>query len=418
MRGSLPGPRTRADRSHRPSTAKTSSRTPRQRARVEEQGRPTRAARWARGALAVAWLLWVALCPSTAVAQTDPENCLMCHRYPTIGVELEDGTARSYYVNPDRYLHSPHGRVKCSNCHLGFDRIPHEDGPKVDCATKCHLVEPSTEGPFSHVNMIEGYEASVHGRTKPSGQPMEHADDLPTCLDCHTNRVIGVPDDVFGRSAELTNETLARCQGCHTGEGWAEVAFAHVTHRMRRPRQMREVIYLCTRCHEDGQRMERHGIESIETFKETYHWKLVKYNDPNAPDCISCHVPMGYSAHTIRPSADTISPLSSYNRVRTCANIGGVQTCHPNATEKFARGRVHAYGDKVAAVDRAERHAELPGDAVLLETSAHRVAKKDLFHYRVLKFLTLFYKVLIGLVVGGMVIHQGLDYLRASKDPH
>jgi len=371
--------------------------------------------------LIVATTLLLLVLPVAGNAQSeagsDRENCLLCHRYPTIGRFEEDGTKRTFYVNDQLYLQSVHGKLECSNCHVDVDKIPHTNARKVDCSTECHLREPSTGRPFSHANMVEKYDRSVHGRLAPDGSTKRYAEDLPTCLDCHDNRVLFIPSGLWGRNDALSNETLTRCRGCHTGEDWADREYMHVTHRLRRLLQPFEVVRMCGACHEDAEKMERHGVESVDTYKETYHWQQIKYNVRDAPDCISCHVPVGYSAHDIRPAEDPISPLHAENRVRTCANPGGVQTCHPNATDKFATGRVHAYGEKAKLAMRSEMFpaAREEGDSLLLERARGAYVEETLWRYEIIAFLKLAYKILIGVVIGAMSIHNLLDYLRTRR---
>jgi hypothetical protein len=372
-----------------------------------------------RVALATALLLILFPVPGRAQSDvaSDRENCLLCHRYPTMGRFEEDGTKRTYYLNDQMYLQSVHGKLDCTNCHVDVDRIPHTDADKVDCSTECHLREPSTGRPFSHANMVEKYDRSVHGSLTPDGETKEHAEDLPACLDCHDNRVLFVPSGLWGRNDALSNETLTRCRGCHTGEDWADREYIHVTHRLRRLLEPSEVVRMCGSCHEDAEKMERHGVESVDTYKETYHWQQIKYNVRDAPDCISCHVPVGYSAHDIRPAADPISPLHRENRVRTCANPGGVQTCHPNATDQFATGRVHAYGEKAEIAMRAEMFSAVDeeADPLLVERAKETYGEGGLWRYQVIALLKLAYKILIGVVIGIMTLHQLLDYNRARR---
>lgn len=224
-------------------------------------------------------------------------------------------------------------------------------------------------------------------------------------------------DGVWGKSQALINETLARCLGCHTKEQWAERFYSHFTHRMRKRRSQPEIVKLCTSCHEDQGKMARHGLESIGTYKDTFHWIQVEYGVENAPDCISCHVPVGYSAHDIRPRTDSVSAINMANRVKTCSNQGGVQICHPAATQQFATGRVHAYGMKaqiMTANNRADL-AEAQNISLVIERAEKDLSSKELFHYKILKLLKLFYKVLIAVVIGSMLMHQGLDYMASRK---
>jgi len=348
-------------------------------------------------------------------AVSDTENCLLCHRFPSIGRYDESGTKRVFYVNDKKYAGSIHGKLKCKNCHVGLDKIPHTDVNKVDCATKCHIKEPSTNQEFSHANMIQKFEASVHG-PGTAANPKPFPEDLPTCKYCHANHTYAPLEGMWGKSEALSNETLARCIGCHTKENWAQNFYAHFTHRMRRQRTQAEVIRLCISCHEDDVKMARHGLESIETYKDTFHWNLVRYGVKNAPDCISCHIPVGYSTHDIRPRNDPVSPLYILNRLKTCSNQGGMQACHPGATVEFASGRVHAYGTKaqMLAGNGAAGLAD-PAMAMVLKRAEVDTSEEEIFHYKVLQLIKLFYKILIGGTVLFMGFHQWMDFLANKR---
>ena len=221
---------------------------------------------------------------------------------------------------------------------------------------------------------------------------------------------------LWGKSEALSNETLARCIGCHTDKNWAQNFYLHFTHRMRRTRSQTEIVKLCTSCHEDSVKMARHGLESVTTFKDTFHWQLVKYDVKDAPDCISCHVPVGYTTHDIRPREDKMSSIHTLNRVNTCSNQGGIQSCHPAATAQFATGRVHAYGTK-AQIAAGWTFLEL-GDHEnfrLLERAKSDLSVEEVFHHKVLSYIQLFYKVFIPLVIGFMAYHQWMDWLKLIR---
>ena len=346
---------------------------------------------------------------------SDTENCLFCHRYPAMGRYDKTGTKRIFYINEEKFANSVHGKLRCKSCHVGLDRIPHTNIKKVDCSTKCHIEEPSTNREFSHANMVEKFQSSVHGEGTEE-KPKPSPEDLPTCKYCHNNRMYNPYMGMQGRSEALSHETLTRCLGCHTEQRWAERFYSHFTHRMRKRRTQEEIIVLCTSCHEDQEKMSRHGIETIETYKDTFHWVQVEYKVENAPDCVSCHIPVGYSTHDIRPRTDPVSPIHMKNRVKTCSNQGGLQVCHPGATERFASGRVHAYGLKAQMV--AGRKGSPLGEKsknLVMERAEQDMVKKDLFHYKILTLIKLFYKVLIAVVIGFMCVHQLLDYRRARQ---
>lgn len=349
-------------------------------------------------------------------AAPDEENCLICHRYPRIGRYDEAGHKKVYYINDQLFANSVHGKLRCKSCHVDLDKIPHEDVKKVDCSIKCHLKDPSSNREFSHSGMEEKYQDSVHGQGVSDNK--KFPEDRPTCTYCHSNRTYNPYTGFWGKSEALSRETLARCQGCHTDKAWTEKIYAHFTDRLRRLRGQNEIVQLCTSCHEDKQKMARHGLEAISTFKDTFHWTLVKYGVHNAPDCLTCHVPVGYTTHEIRPRDDTMSPTNKNNRIKTCSNQGGIQDCHPNATEKFAEGRVHAYGTKVQLM-ADEDESRVNGDeeeSLLLVRAREEISQSELFHYRVLSLISLIYKFFIGIVVGFMSVHQLLVHRRLKKN--
>lgn len=162
--------------------------------------------------------------------------------------------------------------------------------------------------------------------------------------------------------------------------------------------------------------MARHGLESVSTFKDTFHWSLVKYGVKNAPDCISCHIPVGYSTHDIRPRTDPMSSIHTLNRVNTCSNQGGLQSCHPGATAEFATGRVHAYGTKVhLAAGEEVPDFEDHENFRLLERAEADISEEEIFQHEILSLIQLFYKIFIPLVIGFMAYHQWLDWLKIMR---
>ncbi|NOX35069.1 MAG: hypothetical protein GXP56_15295 [Deltaproteobacteria bacterium] len=328
------------------------------------------------------------------------------------------GRRRIFYINEKKFANSVHGKLRCKGCHTGLNQIPHTDVKKVDCSTNCHLKEPSTNKDFSHINMVNKYKQSVHGKNA-RGETIPFPEDLPDCKYCHNNRMYTPLNGLGAASQALLNETVGRCEGCHTKKEWADNFYAHFALRMKKRRAQKEIVTLCTSCHGDKEKMARHGLESVGTYKDTYHWKLVKYSVESAPDCVTCHVTLGHSIHEIRAKSDSLSPVHINNRIQTCSRQGGVQSCHPGATNEFSTGRVHAYGIKAEIAstkfDKDELSPDVAASSLLLKRAKVEIPAKELFHYNILKLLKLFYKILIAGVIGFMGLHQFFDYLRARK---
>lgn len=335
------------------------------------------------------------ICFGSVFAQSDPfldrDNCLLCHRYPTLGKYELNGKKKSYYVNGQGFANSVHGEVRCTQCHRGLDKIPHGNIRKVDCSMNCHIENSFSGQEFSHKDVVHKYESSVHGKgNKDNLKPFP--EDLPTCTYCHNNR---------GYYSREINH------------GGAEDSASIFRHPSQQLRSQIDVVELCASCHEDQEKMARHGLETIQTYKDTFHWEALKYGTANAPDCISCHVPQGYSFHAIRSENELLSSVNIINRVKTCSNKGGVQTCHPGATAGFASGRVHEYGIKAQLLtEESDCDTE---ESLIVKQARNNVSKDEIFHYTVLSIIRLVYKILIGCTIGFMSFHQLLDYIRTRK---
>jgi len=93
------------------------------------------------------WIFLLLLLPQASWA-TDPEGCLLCHRYRGLG-RLDDtgDRVKLFYVDPfyyDRTLGS-HARLYCTDCHnrSEVEVLPHMNTSPVDCTQSCHLESAS-----------------------------------------------------------------------------------------------------------------------------------------------------------------------------------------------------------------------------------------------------------------------------------
>jgi hypothetical protein len=81
---------------------------------------------------------------TTHLMAADVENCDLCHKYSGLGRIDETGKKHLYYVNEKLFQQSVHGKIRCKECHSEIEKYPHTNAKKVDCATVCHLIDPST----------------------------------------------------------------------------------------------------------------------------------------------------------------------------------------------------------------------------------------------------------------------------------
>jgi hypothetical protein len=357
----------------------------------------------------------------------DVENCDLCHKYSGLGRIDESGKKHLFYVNDSLFQQSVHGKVRCKECHSEIEKYPHTNTKKVDCATVCHLIDPSTGENFSHATMIEKYELSVHGTKDAEGNLKEHAEDLAACIYCHENRIYQPVTGLAQKDQGVAQEILDRCLGCHNEEQWARTFYNHFTHRLHQRRTSRRMVELCVSCHEDTERMARHGLTVTGTFHDTFHWQGIKYGDPNAPNCITCHAPVGYFSHQIMPKNDARSAIHRDNLVRTCANLDGLQTCHPSATPSFAQGKIHpadfkigVFEFKMKGLDRLRKitRGEMkPFQEVRAQQPApEELTPLDYYQGLILQLIKYFYLMLIGGLISFMILHQVLDYFATRRE--
>lgn len=259
---------------------------------------------------------------------SDEENCLMCHRHRRMARIDETGKKHEYHVNQEAYVASIHGRVVCRGCHDSIKEIPHRDVKPVDCSNNCHLKPKYSSEAFSHKWAVKLFNESVHA-PKP-GEPEWAAKHKPDCKYCHYEPSYRKPEG-------LPLAAFERCKNCHEAE---EVVHAidHVTHRLRvkTSRTHEEITELCSKnCHEDKELMARFKIDqkhiaSVETYKESLHYRVNQFGFEKGATCIDCHAPSSF--HDIRKSTDNRSHLYKDVRYQVCRQ----ENCHPGATKRIA----------------------------------------------------------------------------------
>lgn len=289
--------------------------------------------------LAVGVLVLVLCLALSDVAQAvDAENCLMCHRFRGLAHVDKEGTYRLFHVDETLFSRGPHARVTCTGCHADIDKIPHADAKPVDCLRSCHIEEPTREIVFTHAGVHTVLQDSVHAVADANGVMRSHPEDFPECKDCHDIplfRPVSIGKTV---RAGVSEHAITRCTMCHEDENFARYFYSHVTTRLHKARDPREVVTMCAECHADPAFMERHGLpDVVSSYLETYHGKAVLFGSSRAPDCLDCHAGQK-SVHAMQAHTDARSSISLANRSATCNS----EDCHAQATPALASFDVHA----------------------------------------------------------------------------
>ena len=205
-------------------------------------------------------------------------DCLACHEKRGL-VGRHEGKQVSMTVDADELQHSRHAKVACAQCHTGVN-------PSL--ARPCATVAPRVDCSVCHAQVVDVYNASVHGQLAAKQSP-----DAPVCADCH---------------------------GTHGIRGHLETDS---------PTYAKHVPELCGQCHRSGHKaaLRYHGPQQqvVEHYEESIHGKgLLESGLVVTATCVDCH-----TTHGELPARD---PRASVNR----ANIAGTcARCHRGIYEQF-----------------------------------------------------------------------------------
>ena len=353
--------------------------------------------------------------PPAATPETD---CVLCHgdhgileasgpKSPFAGAKLAAACSACHAQAAEQYQRSSHGAAQaagraeapsCLTCHLrpvaaGGDRLALKREQSKLCLS-CHRDEGRVLASSSVSRaFIASYAGSVHGASLARGNAA-----AANCVDCHgSHETAGA---LAAGSRENQRNIPATCARCHAGEA-AEYALSahagalrkgfpdapvcttcHGEHAILRAADPNAAVsarnvsqMVCGTCHASVRLSERYGLASdrFQTFSDSYHGLATRGGAVVAVNCASCH-----GAHAIRPSTDPKSPVSRANLAQTCGQ------CHPGANTRFASAPVH-----VTAGARGQ------------EPAVYWIA-------------TLYVWLIVG-VVGGMLVHNALDFARKVR---
>ena len=191
-----------------------------------------------------------------------------------------------------------------------------------------------------------------------------------TCAKCHEKQAQEYRTSVHAAALLKGNLDSAGCTSCH-GEHdiklhtdpTAPVAKANLAQQV------------CAECHASVRLTRRYGLanDTFKTFSDSFHGLAVRGGSVEVVNCASCH-----GDHAIKSQNDPTSTVNKANLAKTCGE------CHPGANTRFSVGAVHA-------------------------SEAQRDASPWLY------WISNLYVVLIVLVIGGMVLHNLLDFLKKTR---
>ncbi len=340
--------------------------------------------------------------------QLDCQNCHGAHavkRTAQLGMVVCESCHQPIV---QRYQASVHGKAvaegvkeaaQCRDCHGTIHEILSQEDPgaptsrakMAETCARCHADRALIEKRRIPIpQAFQLYQKSVHGLAVAAGKP------AATCNNCHNSHQILRANDP---TSTVYRENIPKmCGSCHGQEAKVYLESIHGT-AMRQgftrspvctdchgehsisgvqdPNSrvsVTQVTKTCASCHQALEINEKYGLSSnrVTTYQDSFHGLAARGGNLTAANCSSCH---GF--HDVRPSSDPKSSISKNNLAATCGK------CHPGATENFARGAVHV-----------------------------AVTQKDA---PILYYARAFYLLLILGTIGGMVAHNGLDFLKKLR---
>ncbi len=346
--------------------------------------------------------------------------CVGCHgshaivpvddeRFAFHGRAMVESCAQCHEAEAGEFVESAHMTASgsapdCLSCHRtdvvngGIPMLELKQVQSRQCID-CH-VDLETDGGHLHLDgqtWISQWIESVHGSALEAGNA-----DAASCVDCHGSHrmkaamnqdsdvnklhIVDTCQQCHGEVAEAFSQSVhakallvgntdsPACTDCH-----GEHLILHADDPISpvAPRNVSQ--QLCGDCHGSVRLSRKYGISSdrFDTFADSYHGLSMRGGAVEVVNCASCH---GY--HTILPSSDPASMVHKSNLAATCGS------CHPKASELYAMGKVHVSLKPVRPSEIGTGRESIP------------------------QWVATLYVFLIVGVVGGMVLHNLLDFLR------
>jgi predicted CXXCH cytochrome family protein len=220
--------------------------------------------------------------------------------------------------------------------------------------------------------------SNCHGphEMKPASDPesqifKKNIDNTCGQADCHVQEKLDYSGSIHHTSLmSKENSDSPTCNNCH---GAHQIVDTDSLGKDLGTKQ-RGIVKLCSNCHASVVLIRNNNLPNVAAnYNESFHGLAVRGGSSRAASCESCH-----GNHNIRPSSDTLSTINKRNLGQTCGK------CHPGA------------------------------DKVFLDTKIHILSQES--DNPMLFWVSRFYLILIIVIIGGMILHNILDYRRKLKE--
>ena len=334
-------------------------------------------------------------------------ECKKCHGTHDMSTHLLTSCKECHEETVGQFVKSDHGKAlkgkvsaapNCISCHRKEIIQPvagaNGAGPKIaqeKACLSCHLDNPKVNARVqTGAGFIGSYEKSVHGAALLRGNEkaancvdchgshdienglsstssVSKAKVPETCGKCHAEQAAQYRESIHGIAASKGNPDSPVCTNCHGEHSILPPSDP------RSPVAPANVAQVCSSCHSSVRLSQRYGFPSdrFKTFNDSFHGLAMRGGNIKVANCASCH-----GVHNIKPSSDPTSTVNKVNLAKTCGK------CHPGANEQFTMGAVH-----LTLTPRQQP---------------------------ILYWIGIAYILLITATIGGMLVHNVLDFRRKS----
>ncbi|MBF0431742.1 MAG: hypothetical protein HQK83_10715 [Fibrobacteria bacterium] len=323
-----------------------------------------------------------------------PLLCGKCHKEGSEMIKFHHISKTSMV---EHYSMSIHGKglfesglkvtATCVSCHMSHEILPH-----TDRRSSIHRKNISKTCMDCHTSIEKVHKKVIKGKF------WKQAHKTPVCIECHAPHKIKT--DEKGKKGVASFDD-AYCMSCHSDSSLTVTDNNNNTRSLWINKDHFEGSahqdLQCVKCHVDvdfsrtpvckqPQKVDCASCHQDETdrFSLSVHGNLSSKEDPDAPDCISCH-----GTHNIKLKEDITSPIFRANIPTLCSK------CHRNGKKAAIRLEDHSHPDMVEkyemsihgkALDKSgllvtavctdchSSHEELPSSDTLSLTHSRNIA--------------------------------------------
>ena len=321
--------------------------------------------------------------PTALPTSPSDQYCLVCHSRTNLTTQLPSGDSLYLTIDPAAFNSSIHGKaspaIHCVSCHTTITSYPHPVLAAQNLREVAISLSQSCQS--CHPAEFAKQQDSIHQQALAGGN-----ENAAVCSDCHNPHYTSLPADPRAK-------IVATCGTCHSGvaQQYSESVHGtallnnnnpdvpscidcHGVHNIPNPLTPQFLLnspQLCAKCHTNAQMMAKYNLNTnvLNTYVADFHGTTTTLFRQQSPDqlpnqalCIDCH-----GTHDIKSVSDPNSSIIKQNLLATC------QQCHPNATANFPAAWLSHYTPSPT-------------------------------HDALVYYIGLFYKIIIPLVIGGMLV--------------